>query len=190
MSDPARVVADLQSEGEAVELRRLLETPPLRRPAGRDDRANLTAASARCCARAHEMGYFDHPRDANDGDVADALGISTSTFPSTSPRRSENSWMTCFSRSDSTRVMSVRLAHSIAITPPTRGATAAHRPGTGSPRSAGDSDSYVAPGDELVRGQRLGHRASARGRLHGSVDRRCRLPISVAPRYRWPGAGR
>ncbi|MFC7230794.1 helix-turn-helix domain-containing protein [Saliphagus sp. GCM10025308] len=29
---------------------------------------------------AHEMGYFEYPRTSNAGDVANALGITRSTF--------------------------------------------------------------------------------------------------------------
>jgi predicted DNA binding protein len=75
------IVADLQSEGEAVKLRRLLEDTPTEadRPVVLD-RAKLTSRQREVLARAHEMGYFEHPRDATAGDVADALDISTSTF--------------------------------------------------------------------------------------------------------------
>ncbi|MDX1745614.1 MAG: helix-turn-helix domain-containing protein, partial [Halobacteriales archaeon] len=44
------------------------------------DRAELTARQEEVLETAHRMGYFEHPKDANAGEVADALGITTSTF--------------------------------------------------------------------------------------------------------------
>ena len=75
------IVTALKSEGETVKLRRLLEDAS----SGTDrpvvlDRAKLTSRQREVLSRAHEMGYFEHPREATAGDVADALGISTSTF--------------------------------------------------------------------------------------------------------------
>jgi len=75
------IVDDLNSEGETVKLRRLLEgtTSETDRPVVLD-RAKLTSRQREVLSHAHEMGYFEHPRDATAGDVADALDISTSTF--------------------------------------------------------------------------------------------------------------
>ncbi|WP_336339361.1 helix-turn-helix domain-containing protein [Haloarcula brevis] len=75
------IVDDLQSEGETVKLRRLLEdtTAETDRPVVLD-RAKLTTRQREVLGRAHELGYFEHPREATAGDVADALDISTSTF--------------------------------------------------------------------------------------------------------------
>ncbi|MFB6134982.1 MAG: helix-turn-helix domain-containing protein [Halanaeroarchaeum sp.] len=44
------------------------------------DRSDLTARQREVLQTAHAMGYFDHPKGANAGEVADALGITTSTF--------------------------------------------------------------------------------------------------------------
>lgn len=44
------------------------------------DRSDLTDRQREVLRRAHELGYFEHPKDANAGEVADALGITTSTF--------------------------------------------------------------------------------------------------------------
>lgn len=44
------------------------------------DRGRLTARQREVLETAHEMGYFNHPKDANAGDVAAELGINTSTF--------------------------------------------------------------------------------------------------------------
>lgn len=44
------------------------------------DRSRLTARQREVLETAHGMGYFDHPKRANAGEVADELGITTSTL--------------------------------------------------------------------------------------------------------------
>ncbi|WP_259518450.1 helix-turn-helix domain-containing protein [Halanaeroarchaeum sp. HSR-CO] len=44
------------------------------------DRSELTARQEEVLNTAHQLGYFDHPKGANAGDVAESLGITTSTF--------------------------------------------------------------------------------------------------------------
>ena len=44
------------------------------------DRGELTDRQREVLETAHEMGYFNHPKGANAGEVADELGITTSTF--------------------------------------------------------------------------------------------------------------
>jgi hypothetical protein len=44
------------------------------------DRSSLTERQREVLETAHEMGYFEHPKAANAGDVADELGVSGSTF--------------------------------------------------------------------------------------------------------------
>ena len=44
------------------------------------DRQQFTARQLEVLETAHEMGYFEHPKGANAGEVADALDIATSTF--------------------------------------------------------------------------------------------------------------
>ena len=44
------------------------------------DRGVLTARQREVFETSYELGYFEHPRRANAGDVADALGINRSTF--------------------------------------------------------------------------------------------------------------
>lgn len=44
------------------------------------DRNRLTDRQREVLETAYEMGYFDHPKHANAGDVADALEIAPSTF--------------------------------------------------------------------------------------------------------------
>jgi hypothetical protein len=44
------------------------------------DRGELTDRQREVLETAHRLGYFDHPKGANAGEVADELGITTSTF--------------------------------------------------------------------------------------------------------------
>lgn len=44
------------------------------------DRSRLTDRQREVIETAYEMGYFDHPKGANAGQVAEELGIATSTF--------------------------------------------------------------------------------------------------------------
>jgi predicted DNA binding protein len=76
------LVADLRETFPAVDVQRLL-----RSEGSRDDhdlvfvdRGTLTARQRETLRNAHELGYFDHPKQANAGDVADAMGISRPTF--------------------------------------------------------------------------------------------------------------
>lgn len=66
-----------------VEVRRLIRSETGNNEA-RDlvlvDRSELTRKQEEALRTAHEMGYFEHPKGANAGEVADELGISTSTF--------------------------------------------------------------------------------------------------------------
>ena len=76
------VVGDVKATFDDVSVRRLLRSA--------DDRSEdelvivdcgtLTARQREVLETAHEMGYFDHPKGANAGEVAEALGITTSTF--------------------------------------------------------------------------------------------------------------
>ena len=76
------VIDTLQSTFSTVDIQRLL-----RSEADSDahdlvyvDRGALTNRQREVLETAHDMGYFDHPKGANAGEVADALGISPSTF--------------------------------------------------------------------------------------------------------------
>lgn len=44
------------------------------------DRTVLTDRQQEVLETAHQLGYFNHPKSANAGEVAEALGITTSTF--------------------------------------------------------------------------------------------------------------
>lgn len=76
------VIGDLRDRFPDVDIRRLI-----RSPAGdghRDsilvDRDRLTDRQLEVLRTAHEMGYFERPRRANAGDVAQRLDIDPSTF--------------------------------------------------------------------------------------------------------------
>ncbi|MFC7020668.1 MULTISPECIES: helix-turn-helix domain-containing protein [Haloarcula] len=76
------VIEDLRSEAECVQLRRLIESAD---GVGDNhpvvlDREMLTDRQREVLERAFELGYFDHPRNANAGEVAADLSITTSTF--------------------------------------------------------------------------------------------------------------
>ncbi|QIO22621.1 helix-turn-helix domain-containing protein [Haloarcula sp. JP-L23] len=76
------VIKDLQGEGESISLRRLVESSESSsggQPAILD-RDALTDRQDEVLERAYEMGYFEHPRDATAGEVAEDLGIATTTF--------------------------------------------------------------------------------------------------------------
>jgi predicted DNA binding protein len=76
------IIATLRAEYPRVDIRRLLRSD------GEDgsndlvfvDRGQLTARQREVLETAHRMGYFERPKGANAGDVADALDISRSTF--------------------------------------------------------------------------------------------------------------
>lgn len=76
------IVSRLQENYTGVEVKRLLQSDP------EDDesqlvmldRDELTDRQEEVLKTAHEMGYFEHPKDSNAGDVAEKLGITTATF--------------------------------------------------------------------------------------------------------------
>ncbi|MFP4530150.1 MAG: helix-turn-helix domain-containing protein [Halodesulfurarchaeum sp.] len=81
MDELRRIVAGVRAEFPDVRIVRLVHA----REAGDGDlvlvdRGELTARQREVLETAHELGYFDHPKGANAGEVADELGITTSTF--------------------------------------------------------------------------------------------------------------
>ena len=75
------IVTDLQDRFEDVAVQQLTQS----HETGRDelvlvDRAMLTERQREVLETSFELGYFEHPRTANAGEVADALGINRSTF--------------------------------------------------------------------------------------------------------------
>ncbi|WP_254765925.1 helix-turn-helix domain-containing protein [Salinilacihabitans rarus] len=75
------IVGDLKGQFEGVHLRELAETGD---GSSSDlvlvDRGRLTDRQREVLETAHEMGYFEYPKRSNAGEVAEALGISGSTF--------------------------------------------------------------------------------------------------------------
>lgn len=76
------VIMRLQDRFPEVDVKRLLRSE---HDAPRDnlvfvDRGRLTERQREVLETAHTMGYFEHPKNANAGEVADELGITTSTF--------------------------------------------------------------------------------------------------------------
>ena len=82
MEELQGIITTLREEFPTVDIRRLLRSQA--DPAESDlvfiDRGRLTARQQEVLERAHEMGYFEHPKGANAGEVADSLDISRSTF--------------------------------------------------------------------------------------------------------------
>ncbi|MFB6165896.1 MAG: helix-turn-helix domain-containing protein [Haloarculaceae archaeon] len=85
VTDPDAVgdlVADLRADFADVSLRRLTAA----RPDGSDgdlvliDREMFTERQRSVMETAHDLGYFEYPKRANAGEVADALDITRSTF--------------------------------------------------------------------------------------------------------------
>lgn len=76
------VIGDLRQEGDCVRLRRLVDSSPDgdAEPARLLDPTVLTTRQQEVLEVAFEMGYFEHPRGANAGEVADRLDIATATF--------------------------------------------------------------------------------------------------------------
>ncbi|TKX63015.1 helix-turn-helix domain-containing protein [Halorubrum sp. ASP1] len=65
-----------------MEVKRLLQstTTPTESDLVTVDRSELTERQREVLAAAYEAGYFDHPKGANAGEVAESLGIGRSTF--------------------------------------------------------------------------------------------------------------
>jgi hypothetical protein len=77
-----RIITTLRERYPAVDIRRLLRSEGDR--STHDlvfvDRGRLTERQREVLETAHRMGYFDRPKGANGGEVAEALDISRSTF--------------------------------------------------------------------------------------------------------------
>lgn len=76
------VLDDLRGAYDDVAVESILRTPP----EGEDadpvvvDRGRLTTRQAEVLATAHEMGYFEYPRESNATEVAASLDIGASTL--------------------------------------------------------------------------------------------------------------
>ena len=76
------IIGELREQCSGLDVRRLLRS---REEYAADslvfvDRSALTDRQREVLETAHRMGYFDHPKGANAGEVAAALDITTSTF--------------------------------------------------------------------------------------------------------------
>jgi predicted DNA binding protein len=82
MEELQAVIGSLQENYPTVDVQRLLRSEHDRpdRNLVFVDRGDLTDRQREVLETAHRMGYFDHPKTANAGDVAEELGISRSTF--------------------------------------------------------------------------------------------------------------
>lgn len=82
MDDLRDVIRTLRSQYPGADVQRLLRSDEER--TGHNlvfiDRSTLTDRQREVLETAHQMGYFEHPKGANAGEVADTLGITTSTF--------------------------------------------------------------------------------------------------------------
>ncbi len=82
MENLQNVITTLQKRYPTVDVQRLLrsEHHPQEDHLVFLDRSRLTDRQREVLEMAHEMGYFEHPKGANAGEVADALDITTTTF--------------------------------------------------------------------------------------------------------------
>lgn len=82
MEELQDVISTLQERYPTVDVQRLLRSEHDRPDHNLVfvDRGRLTDRQREVLETAHGMGYFEHPKGANAGDVAEALDISTATF--------------------------------------------------------------------------------------------------------------
>ena len=82
MENLQRVIMTLRDRYSDVDVRRLLRSHTDAPDSDLVflDRGRLTERQREVLETAHEMGYFEHPKGANAGEVAAALGITSSTF--------------------------------------------------------------------------------------------------------------
>lgn len=82
MAQLQAIMGALQDSFPTVDVQRLLRSEHDRPDAELTyvDRGALTDRQREVLEAAHRMGYFDHPKGANAGEVAAELGISRSTF--------------------------------------------------------------------------------------------------------------
>lgn len=82
MEELRDVITTLQQEFSSVDVQRLLRSSDDRPDQSLVfvDRGALTDRQREVLETAHNMGYFQHPKGANAGEVANTLDITTSTF--------------------------------------------------------------------------------------------------------------
>ncbi|MDG5775925.1 helix-turn-helix domain-containing protein [Haloarculaceae archaeon H-GB2-1] len=76
------VIQDVRDRYDSVDVQRLIrsEQDSAEENLVFVDRSQLTDRQLECLETAQSMGYFEHPKESNAGEVAEALGITTSTF--------------------------------------------------------------------------------------------------------------
>ncbi|SIR72609.1 helix-turn-helix domain-containing protein [Natronorubrum thiooxidans] len=76
------IIGDLQDQYSNLDVQRLLQSEQAHTEQQLVfvDRNELTARQLEVLETAHRMGYFDHPKRANAGEVADELEIASTTF--------------------------------------------------------------------------------------------------------------
>lgn len=76
------IIGDLRNEYPSLDVQRLLQSQQDHTEESLVfvDRSTLTARQLEVLETAHRMGYFEHPKRANAGDVADELGITGTTL--------------------------------------------------------------------------------------------------------------
>ncbi|SFB69693.1 hypothetical protein SAMN05444422_101272 [Halobiforma haloterrestris] len=76
------IIGELQEQCSTIDVQRLLQSQQDHSEQNLVfvDRSTLTARQLEVLETAHRMGYFEHPKRANAGEVADELGITGTTF--------------------------------------------------------------------------------------------------------------
>lgn len=82
MTELQSVVGEVRSRYPDVSVDRLVRSQPDQDTSDLVlvNRGELTPRQREVIETAHRLGYFEHPKGANAGEVAEALGITTSTF--------------------------------------------------------------------------------------------------------------
>ncbi|WP_458189609.1 helix-turn-helix domain-containing protein [Haladaptatus sp. NG-WS-4] len=76
------IVEDLKANYDSATVQQLTQTTPQEDSSSLIffDKSEFTGRQCEVLRTAHEMGYFEHPKRANAGDVAEELAIATPTF--------------------------------------------------------------------------------------------------------------
>ncbi|AEH36344.1 Bacterio-opsin activator HTH domain protein [Halopiger xanaduensis SH-6] len=76
------IIGELQAKCENLDVQRLLQSQQDHAEQNLVfvDRSTLTDRQLEVLETAHRMGYFEHPKRANAGEVAEELGITSTTF--------------------------------------------------------------------------------------------------------------
>ncbi|WP_440769974.1 helix-turn-helix domain-containing protein [Natronorubrum sp. DTA28] len=76
------IIGDLKAQFSNLDVQRLLQSQQDHAETNLVfvDRSTLTARQLEVLETAHRMGYFEHPKRANAGEVAEALEITSTTF--------------------------------------------------------------------------------------------------------------